>query len=203
MDWFSSWINQGCTSLPPAAPQASGPAAPHPVQLAPPLHPGSSTPLPPCTYQMVRWRCQPLPTTPQGQQDPHTPACRVVCGAQITAITKPWYHDLNWEGSEGVGLPWRCFIFVLRTICMAQLVLECVFLAVAGGGSSAAEYSQPNSAGTRQGFSKCSALQSESSRMLLFSEKCCPCPLLMKANLVFSRSRPELFQTWKTADTNQ
>lgn len=63
---------------------------------------------------------------------PHTPASRVVCGAQITAITKPWYHDLNKEGSEGVGLPRRCFIFVLRTICTAQLVLECIFLAVAG-----------------------------------------------------------------------
>lgn len=102
------------------------------LQQAPPLQPGSRTTLPPGPTRMVRWRCQPLPNIPQGHQDPHIAGSTVVCSALITAITKSQYCDLNWEGSEGVELPWRCFIFVFRTICTARLVLECVFLAVAG-----------------------------------------------------------------------
>lgn len=121
-----------CIPFSPAAPQASGPAAPQPLQLAPPPHPGSSTPLPPGPTKIVRWRRQLLPNIAQGQQDPHVAASMVVCGALIAAIPKPRARALNWEGSEGTGLPWRRFIFVFRTICTAQLVLECVFLAVAG-----------------------------------------------------------------------
>lgn len=64
----------------PAALQASGPAAHHPLQLAPPLRPGGSTPLPPGPTKKVRWRHQPLPNISQGQQDPHIPASMVVFG---------------------------------------------------------------------------------------------------------------------------
>lgn len=56
----------------------------------------------------------------------------VVCGALTAAITEPRARTLNGEGSEGTGLPQRRFTFVFRTICTAQLVLECVFLAAAG-----------------------------------------------------------------------
>lgn len=106
----------------------------HPTpQLAPPLHPGSSTPLPHRLTKMARWRFQPLSNMPQGHQDPPTRASLVVCGALITATaTNAGSCDLHWEGSEGVGFPWRRFLFVFRTICTAQVVLECVFLAVAG-----------------------------------------------------------------------
>lgn len=126
----------------------------------------------------------------------------------LTGITKrSWsqYRDLNWEGKQehGAAASAVSFFWISDHLHGPASGRGRIF-GRGWGGSSAAECSQSNLAGTRQGFSKRLVLQSESGRTLLFSEKCCPCLFfLMKANLVFSRSRPELFQTRKTADTNQ
>lgn len=97
--------------------------------------------------------------------------------------------------------PFRFFRF--RAVRMARPALGRGFFGTGWGGSAAAERSRSKLAGTRRGFSKRPVLQSGRGRTLLFSAKCCPCPFFMKANLVFSGRRPELFQTRKTADTNQ
>lgn len=111
----------------PAAPQASGPAAPHTFT------PRQQRTIVPRTHQNGK-----VATSAPTKYPPRTPgpphSCQhMVCGALITStVTNAQSRDLPWQGSEGVGLPWSCFLFVFRTICTAQLVLECVFLAVAG-----------------------------------------------------------------------
>lgn len=178
----------------------------HPRQITLSLYPGSSTPLPAPSTPVVRWWRQPLSNTSQGHQDTNITASMEVSTAQVTITMKrPQFQsqDLNWEGGKSAVLPQCRFRLGISGHLHGPTSTRASIFGTGWGDSSAAECSQSNLAGTRQSFSKRLVLQLESGRTLLFSEKCCPCLFLMKADLVFTRSRPELFQIRKTADTNQ
>lgn len=199
-DWTDAGAESkghGASPLPSSS-LGCGDRSTHPLRTftAQPLHPGSSTPLPPPRpTETPRRRRRPPSTASRGHRDPHGHHEKILVPGPGSKLGR----QARARGRRSAV----SVFFGFRTICTARAAAERGFLAGAG------EVPLQLSAASQTWLARGRAFQNALSSNRKAAERCSSQKsaalvfFLMKANLVFCRSRPELFQTRKTADTNQ